>query len=108
MIIKKEDIEKLSRLSRVAHSEEEKISISADLEKILAHFEELKELNTDGIQPVSGGEENKNILRSDEDDVKILSDRDALIRAFPDRDGNFLKVPAVFENWKWEQNGPAE
>mgnify|MGYP001613486797 CR=1 FL=1 len=96
MIIKKEDVEKLSRLSRVALSEEEKISVSADLEKILAHFEELKELNTDGVLPVLGGGEEKNILRNDEDEVKVPSSRDALIRAFPERDGDFLKVPAVF------------
>lgn len=98
MIVKKEDIEKLSRLSRIALSDEEKSSVSADLEKILAHFQELKELNTDGIQPVSGGGEEKNILRNDEDDVKTPSDRGALIRAFPEREGKFLKVPAVFES----------
>ena len=98
MIVKKEDVEKLSRLSRIALSEGEKISVLTDLEKILAHFEELKELNTDGIQPVSGGGEEKNILRNDEDNVKVVSDRVALIRAFPEREGDLLKIPAVFES----------
>ena len=97
MIIKKDEVEKLAKLSRIALPEEEKDSLVADLGKILNHFEELKELNETSAKPIAGGATEKNITRYDEDDAQVPVSRDALIRAFPEREGDFLKVPAVFE-----------
>ncbi len=85
-----------------------------DLQKILAYFEELKEVNTENIEPMfgglrlaegslrpaEGGTIQVNVLREDEaNEVKIQNSkvRDNCIELFPEKDNGFLKVPAVFE-----------
>ncbi|KKU98773.1 MAG: Aspartyl/glutamyl-tRNA amidotransferase subunit C [Candidatus Jorgensenbacteria bacterium GW2011_GWC1_48_8] len=75
-------------------SEEEKLL--KDLEKILGHFEELKELDTEGVLPMSGGTFSRNILRADDlEETKLAGEKS--VSQFPERDKGFLKIPPVFE-----------
>ena len=94
-LIQKKDIEHLAELARIGLHENEKEKLLGDLEKILIHFDELKEVNTDNVIPVTGGTELRNVLRED----IVLPDRlnpDASVDAFPDNERNYLKVPPVF------------
>lgn len=82
----------LARLELHAHEEEKLLH---DLEKILAHFDELKEVNTDNVAPLAGGTMLTNILRDDE----VRTDRlgpDEAVDAFPEMEEGYLKVPPVF------------
>ncbi len=80
--INQESLSHLAKLSRLTLSEEEIGKFLVDLKKILDHFAELEAVPTEGIIPVSGGTEEKNVLRED-----VLSERPfdptALIEAFP-------------------------
>ncbi|MEK7192504.1 MAG: Asp-tRNA(Asn)/Glu-tRNA(Gln) amidotransferase subunit GatC [Patescibacteria group bacterium] len=93
--INKKSLEHLADLARLELHEKESDKFLKDLSEILGHFKELETLNTDGVQPMTGGTELRNILREDE----ILDDRlgpDNVVDSFPEKEGRHLKVPPVF------------
>ncbi len=92
--ITKETIKHLAKLAHLELTPEEEDKLLSDLSKILAHFEELKTLDTSRIEPMTGGTRLKNVFR--EDEVKETN-RGAGAEAFPESKDGFLKVPPVFE-----------
>ncbi|MFA5870622.1 MAG: Asp-tRNA(Asn)/Glu-tRNA(Gln) amidotransferase subunit GatC [Candidatus Paceibacterota bacterium] len=94
--ISEREIERLADLARIELQEDEKKNLVSDLEGILSYFDELKEVNTDAIIPKTGGSLTVNELREDTNsDLRV--EKDVAIKSFPDREGNLLKVPPVFE-----------
>ena len=96
-LINRTILEKLAELARIELHENEKDKLVHDLGNILLHFEELKAVNTDGVLPLSGGTFEKNIFRDDVAGRPLGEDTQKLVEAFPEREGNYLKVPPVFE-----------
>jgi len=105
--INKKTIEHLAELARIELTEKEKEGLSADLAKILAHFEELQKLDLSGVEPMAGGTELKNVFRNDPikprgdngaDDERENTDKGAGTEAFPEKDGGYLKIPPVFSS----------
>lgn len=102
--INKKSLEHIANLARLELSEKESEKFLTDLGKILGHFEELQEVNTDNIQPMTGGTELKNMFRED-GETKSSLNPDLVVEAFPEKDGSassphgkhWLKVPAVFD-----------
>jgi aspartyl-tRNA(Asn)/glutamyl-tRNA(Gln) amidotransferase subunit C len=97
MLINKKTLEYLTELSRIELSKKDEEKLLKDLQKILAYFEELKEVNTENIKPMAGGTIEMNVFREDETSNKRLEIRDELVEQFPKKENGFLKVPAVFE-----------
>lgn len=95
-IINEKILGNLEELARLKLKAEEKEKMLKDLEKILEHFGELKELDTKGILPMVGGTFSKNVFREDKIDKNHLS-RESAVKQFPETQGGFLKVPPVFE-----------
>lgn len=98
----KKTLEYLAELSRIdigdkgqATSDKEE-KLLKDLQKILEYFEELKEVNTENIEPMAGGTIGKNVFRNDEEG-SALSNTEGLIEQFPEKENGFLKIPPVFE-----------
>lgn len=60
------NIEKIERLAALKLQGEEKESITKDLEEILNHFNILKEVNTEDVEPLVYTEKIKLFLRKDE------------------------------------------
>jgi len=97
--INKKLLEHLADLSRLELTEDEETKFLGDLEKILNHCRDIKEVNTDGILPMTGGTRLKNIFRidTDQDLAAEIIERENVKRAFPETEGDFLKVPPVFK-----------
>lgn len=97
--ISKETLKHLANLGKIHLREDSEEKLLVDLEKILAYFEELQGVNTENIEPLSGGTIEKNVLRSDSLKAAELpiAEKEKLLRAFPEKSGGFLKVPPVFE-----------
>lgn len=95
-MIQKKDLERLSELARLKIPEAEEKKLLQDLEKILGHFEELKEIDTSNVEPMSGGTLSKNVYREDEIVKNHLSGEKA-VEQFPEKEKGFLKIPPVFE-----------
>ena len=94
--INKKALEHLAALARIELHKHEEEKLLKDLEKILAHFEELKELKTENVVPMAGGTELKSITREDGGTAQPLS-ADAAADAFPEKERRYLKIPPVFE-----------
>lgn len=94
-MLDKKDLEHLAELARIELAPQDEPKLLADLDKILAHFEELKEVNTDAIEPMAGGNLHRNVFR-DETDYEVLPSAQA-VEQFPESEKEFLKVPPVFE-----------
>lgn len=60
------EINHLLELARLELSNEEKEKITNDLAKILDYVNQLQEVKTDNLEPMTGGTFSKNILRDDE------------------------------------------
>ncbi|MFH1192856.1 MAG: Asp-tRNA(Asn)/Glu-tRNA(Gln) amidotransferase subunit GatC [Candidatus Jorgensenbacteria bacterium] len=93
-MLSEKDVTHLAELARMALTPSERKSLLKDLEKMLAHFEELKEVNTDGVTPMTGGTQEVNAVRKDETGMKLPAD--ATRAAFPESEKGFLKIPPVF------------
>lgn len=88
-------IEHLSRLARLALSEEEKSRYGNQLDNILQYVEKLNELDTTGIEPTSHVISISNVMR--EDTLRpSLNREDALMNA-PDKTDAFYRVPKILE-----------
>lgn len=98
MLITKKTLEYLAELARIQISGKEE-KLLKDLQKILAYFDELKEVDTENVEPMAGGTIEMNVFREDEQATsdKRQGKMENLIEAFPEKENGFLKVPAVFE-----------
>lgn len=88
-------IDNLARLSHLSFNEEERKEIKADLQEMITFIEKLKEVNTDGVEPLLHMSSNVNVLR--EDVVLGSVSREEALKNAPDTDGTFFKVPKVIK-----------
>jgi aspartyl-tRNA(Asn)/glutamyl-tRNA(Gln) amidotransferase subunit C len=100
MLINKKTLEHLAGLGRIELDKKHEEKMLDDLQNILEHFDELNEVDTEGIESLAGGTIEKNVMRDDEileihNNSKLITKN--IIKAFPDKEGDSLKVPPVFE-----------
>ncbi len=88
-------VENLAKLARLSFDEQEKKEIRSDLQQMISFIEKLKEVNTEGIDPLLHMSSNVNILR--DDIVEGSIDRAEGLKNAPDADGIFFKVPKVIK-----------
>jgi len=94
MKIDKSTVERLAKLSQLEFSEEEKVEMVEDFKKMVGFVDTLKEVDTEGVKPLTHvNEEVINILRDDKVGG-MLSSEDALQNA-PEKDSSYIKVPKV-------------
>ncbi|MEA3465160.1 MAG: Asp-tRNA(Asn)/Glu-tRNA(Gln) amidotransferase subunit GatC [Thermodesulfobacteriota bacterium] len=89
------DVEKVARLSRLALGEEDLDAFTGQLDAILGHVEQLNEVDTDGIIPMSHAVPLENAFRNDEVTASLTSEQ-ALQNA-PDQADGCFGVPKVIE-----------
>ncbi|MBI5401214.1 Asp-tRNA(Asn)/Glu-tRNA(Gln) amidotransferase subunit GatC [Candidatus Wolfebacteria bacterium] len=97
MEINKQTIKYLAELGRIKLKEKNEDKLLKDIQAIFNYFKELKEADTEGVEPLVGGTIQKNIFREDEITGLKMDSREKLIMAFPDEKDGYLKVPPVFE-----------
>ena len=97
MNLEQRDIEHLALLARIELTDEEKASILSDLKGFLGNVKNLRAGNTEGVQPMAGGTIHVNEYRSDDRGALVSTPAEELLRAFPERQDDYLKVPHVFE-----------
>ena len=95
MKITPELIAHLENLARLALSEDEREAMREDLEKILAYFEKLGELELGGLEELARPVETEARMRQDVP-APGLSQEEALQNA-PEREDGYFKVPRMIE-----------
>jgi len=93
MSVTRKDVEHIAELARLRFKEEELESFTVQLNDILAYMEQLNELDTENIEPLSHPVENNNVFRDDK--MKPSTEREDALKNAPQRDDEFFKVPKV-------------
>lgn len=98
--ITKKDVEHIAGLARIEFSAKEKEKMAGELDTILGYIDKLKDVDTEGVRPVSNITGMENVLRKDEPSNKPRSDVVAgsvnLVEMAPENKDNYVKVKAIF------------
>jgi aspartyl-tRNA(Asn)/glutamyl-tRNA(Gln) amidotransferase subunit C len=89
------EVEHVALLARLRLTGEERERFTTQLNSILEHFEQLQQIDTSGVPPMSHAVPMSNVLREDEP-APPLSLGEALQNA-PDQDRDCFRVPRVIE-----------
>ena len=92
-IIAREEVEKVSLLSRLRLSDEELDKMTTQLGAILQYMELLGEVDTSDVEPMAHALEVSDVFRADE--VRPSLDREEALANAPHRDAECYRVPAV-------------
>ena len=93
--INEKNLKNLANLARIEIDPKQEAKLLKDLKSILGHFDELANLDTKDVVPMTGGTDLKNVTR--EDEFNGIDDLGKGAEAFPDKKDGYLKVPPVFE-----------
>ena len=95
MSVSSEQVRHIAKLARIAMSDAEIEALVPELNNILDWVEQLGEVNTDGVEPLTAVIDQKLRLR---DDVVNDGDvRDDVLANAPDAQHGFFAVPKVIE-----------
>ena len=90
------ELEKLTKLCRIACTEEEKKTIHQKLSKILNYIEQLNEVDTEHVEPCNRVLEALcNVMRKDE--VGEPLPREEFLSNAPSHVGGMIRVPSVIK-----------
>ena len=94
-MITKEQVEHVAKLARLSLTEEEKELYSKQLSRILDYIDQLNEVNTSGIEPMTQPIPTVNVMR--DDIVKPKPDKHGLLLNAPQEEYGFFRVPKIGE-----------
>lgn len=95
MSLNREDVRRISFLARIRIDDTELDSLSVELNNIIGWIEQLSEVDTHGVAPMTSVADMKMAKRTDS-----VTDGDVLEKVLtnaPDRVGDFYAVPKVVE-----------
>ena len=95
MAIDVETVRKVARLARIAEPEERLASLAKEISGILSWIEQLDEVNTDGVEPMTTSVAQALPMR--EDVVTEGGDLEQVLSNAPRRAGGFFVAPKVIE-----------
>jgi aspartyl-tRNA(Asn)/glutamyl-tRNA(Gln) amidotransferase subunit C len=92
-MIDKATIEHVAKLARLKLTDDEVMEFSTQLQQVLSHFEHIKNVDTQGVEPLVTPIEIDNFLREDIEQKQFTPEE--ILSNAPDRSGNLFKVPPV-------------
>ena len=95
MSVSTEQVRHIAKLARIAMSDEEIERLAPELNNILGWIEQLGEVNTDGVEPLTAVIDLK--LRLRDDVVNDGNIREAVLANAPEAQHGFFAVPKVIE-----------
>ena len=94
-MITKEQVEHVAKLARLHLSEEETELYAQQLSKILDYIDQLNEVNTEGVEPMTQPIPTVNVMRGDVS--KKQFERDEMLKNAPHEEYGFFRVPKIGE-----------
>ena len=95
MAINKDTVSYVANLARLRLTPEEQRLFASQLNNILSYMEELNNLDTRKVRPMSHAVSMGNVFR--EDDVKDSLSSDDALQCAPEKEPPFFKVPKIIE-----------
>ena len=87
------DVEHIAKLARLELSENEKVMFTKQLGDILKYVEQMSEIDTTNIEPMSHAIPITNVMR--EDEVVYTNTKEELMKNAPEDEDGFFKVPKI-------------
>ena len=87
------DVHKIASLARLSVTEAEAEQYQKQMAAIFGHFEKIKSVNTDGVEPLVTPSEIEIVFRDDKA-LKTIKVEEAMQNS-PDHMGNLFRVPPV-------------
>jgi aspartyl-tRNA(Asn)/glutamyl-tRNA(Gln) amidotransferase subunit C len=95
MSVSPEQVRHIAKLARIGMNDAEIAALVPELNAIIGWVEQLAEVNTDGIEPLTAVIDQKLRLRDDE--VTVGDIRAEILANAPDAQHGFFAVPKVIE-----------
>jgi aspartyl-tRNA(Asn)/glutamyl-tRNA(Gln) amidotransferase subunit C len=95
MSVDAETVRRVAHLARISLSEDEVAALQGELNGILAFVEQLREVNVDGVEPMTSVTPMAMKMRGDQ--VTDGAVADAVMQNAPAREDRFFVVPKVVE-----------
>lgn len=92
-LISNADVEYVAKLAHLSFSEEEKEDVAVKLGSILNYMQQLRNIDTTGVELTTHVLPLANVFR--EDTIKPGLSNEAALANAPEKDGNFFKVPKI-------------
>jgi aspartyl-tRNA(Asn)/glutamyl-tRNA(Gln) amidotransferase subunit C len=92
-MLDREQVHKVAVLARLELTQAEEEQYAVQMSSILDYFEQLSELDTDGVEPTTRAIDLSNITRVD--NQTAYQNLDGIFEAAPDREEDFFKVPKI-------------
>jgi aspartyl-tRNA(Asn)/glutamyl-tRNA(Gln) amidotransferase subunit C len=87
------EVREIARLARLRLTEDEVARMARELDAILTHIEELRQVDTGAVEPMTHAVPFDCPMRDDQ--VGEMLPVDEALRSAPRRDGDFFEVPRV-------------
>jgi aspartyl-tRNA(Asn)/glutamyl-tRNA(Gln) amidotransferase subunit C len=95
MNINRELLDKIAHLARLELNENDVEKMMQDMTAIVSWMEKLKEVNTNGVEPLTTMSHEINAMR--EDTVVPHLNHDEALKRAPKKDADYFRVPKVLE-----------
>lgn len=95
-MLTQEEVEEVAKLARIELSQEEIATFQSDLSKVLIFFKELEALDTTHIDTIGHITGRTNEARTDLVHSAGEETRKTIVKNFPEKEGDYLKVRSVF------------
>lgn len=87
------EVEHVAKLARLELTEEEKVKFSKQLGDVLEYAQQMNEIDTEGVEPMSHAIPIVNVMR--EDEVIHEFSREELMANAPLKEDGFFRVPKI-------------
>ena len=88
-----QDVEHVAKLARLDLTEEEKVKFSKQLGDVLKYVEQMNEVDTTNVEPLSHVVDFNNVMRDDE--IHYDCTKEQLMMNAPEEENGFFKVPKI-------------
>lgn len=95
MKIDQNSIKKIAHLARLEFDESSAEKMSRDMSQILDWVEQLNEIDTENVEPLTTMSSETNVMREDKTTSHL--DHEAGLKNAPKRDADYFRVPKVLE-----------
>jgi aspartyl-tRNA(Asn)/glutamyl-tRNA(Gln) amidotransferase subunit C len=96
MALSREEVLKIAKLAHIEVTESELAAFQDKISSVLEYVGQLQELDLKGVEPTAHVSGVTNVLRTDEVKSCDPETRERLLNAMPAREGDYLKVKAIF------------
>ena len=95
MLLTPKEVDHVALLGRLELTDDERSLFTKQLSDILAYFDQLRELNTEGVEPTSHAIPMQNVLRADEPRPSLP--QEAALANAPEQEQDCFLVPRIIE-----------